>query len=53
MHTFNPFIDSGEAARRYYSIKQFEFTGVSNVFLPSYPLIDNRFMDVLIHGIIM
>ncbi len=45
LHMFNPFIATGEAARRYYSTKQFEMTGVSNVFLPSYPLMDNRFMD--------
>ncbi|HXT82892.1 MAG TPA: patatin-like phospholipase family protein [Verrucomicrobiae bacterium] len=45
LHEFNPNIASGEAARRYYSTKQFELTGVSNVFSPLFPLIDNRFMD--------
>lgn len=45
LRMFNPLIATGEAARRYYSTKQFELTGVSNVFLPSYPLMDNRFMD--------
>ena len=45
-HNINPIIASGEAARRYYSTKQFELTGVSNVFLPFPPLIDTKFMDI-------
>jgi NTE family protein len=46
-HNINPVIASGEAARRYYSTKQFELTGVSNVFLPFPPLADAKFMDIL------
>jgi NTE family protein len=45
-HRINPFIASGEAARRYYSTKQFELTGVSNVFLPLSPFMDTKFMDI-------
>lgn len=45
-HNINPIIASGEAARRYYSTKQFELTGVSNIFLPFPPLIDTKFMDI-------
>ena len=44
-HSINPTIASGEAARRYYSTKQFEITGVSNVFMPLSPLADTKFMD--------
>src|SRR5262249_49704433 len=38
---------SEEAARRYYSTKQFSFTGVQNVFLPSAPFLrpDTKFFD--------
>ena len=46
-HSTNPAIASGEAARRYYSTKQFGLTGVSNVFFPTLPLADTKFMDVL------
>jgi NTE family protein len=45
-HNINPIIASGEAARRYYSTKQFEITGVSNVFSPFPPLVDTKFMDI-------
>jgi NTE family protein len=45
-HNINPIIASGEAARRYYSTKQFELTGVSNVFLPFPPVVDAKFMDI-------
>jgi NTE family protein len=45
-HSINPIIASGESARRYYSTKQFELTGVSNVFLPFPPLADAKFMDL-------
>jgi len=44
-HNVNPTIASGEAARRYYSTKQFEMSGVSNVFFPFFPLADTKFMD--------
>ena len=36
---------SGEAARRYYSSKQFAITGVPTVFSPLVPLIDTRYFD--------
>jgi predicted acylesterase/phospholipase RssA len=45
-HSFNPTIASGEAARRYYSTKQFQLTGISKVFLPFTPLADTKFMDI-------
>ena len=34
---------SGEAARRYYSSKEFELYGVSKVFSPLLPLMDGKF----------
>jgi len=36
---------SGEAARRYYSSKEFELYGVSKVFSPLPPLMDSKFLD--------
>lgn len=39
-------IASGEAARRYYSAKQFSITGVPTVFFPLIPLFDTRFFDL-------
>jgi len=39
-------IASGEAARRYYSEKQFSITGVPTVFSPLIPLLDTRFFDL-------
>lgn len=44
-HNINPRIASEEAARRYYSTKQFLFTGVPNVFSPLIPRQDERFLD--------
>jgi NTE family protein len=41
----HPGIASGEAARRYYSAKQFSITGVPTVFFPFVPLVDTRFFD--------
>jgi predicted acylesterase/phospholipase RssA len=38
-------IASGEAARRYYSAKEFAVTGVPSVFSPLIPLVDARFFD--------
>ena len=38
-------IASGEAARRYYSAKEFAITGVPSVFSPLIPLVDARFFD--------
>ena len=42
----HPGIASGEAARRYYSAKQFSITGVPTVFSPLIPLVDTRFFDL-------
>ncbi|MGC2307628.1 MAG: patatin-like phospholipase family protein [Nitrososphaeraceae archaeon] len=41
----HPDIASGEAARRYYSAKQFSIIGVPTVFSPLIPLVDTRFFD--------
>jgi predicted acylesterase/phospholipase RssA len=41
----NPVIASGEAARRYYSAKQFSITGIPTVFSPLVPFVDTRFFD--------
>jgi NTE family protein len=42
----NPDIATGEAARRYYSAKEFIINGASNVFSPSLPpTIDSKFFD--------
>lgn len=43
----HPGIASGQAARRYYSAKQFSITGVPTDFFPFVPLVDNRFFDPL------
>ena len=40
-------IATGEAARRYYSAKEFAITGVPNVFSPPRPARDSRFFDFL------
>lgn len=44
-HGVNKTIASGEAARRYYSAKEFALYGVPNVFSPLTPMLDNRFLD--------
>jgi NTE family protein len=44
-HLINKSVASGEAARRYYSAKEFVISGVPNVFSPLAPLPDNRFFD--------
>ena len=44
-NSVHPGIASGEAARRYYSAKQFSITGVPTVFFPFVPLVDTRFFD--------
>src|SRR5919106_926025 len=42
----NSFVATGEAARRYYSAKEFIISGASNVFLPNLPpTIDSKFFD--------
>jgi NTE family protein len=40
-------VATGEAARRYYSAKEFAITGVPNVFSPPRPARDSRFFDFL------
>jgi NTE family protein len=44
-HSANSSIASEEAARRYYSAKQFLYTGVPRVFFPLLPRPDDRFFD--------
>jgi NTE family protein len=42
----NPSVASQEAARRYYSVKEFSKSGVEKVFKPIYPpIVDKRFCD--------
>jgi NTE family protein len=42
----NSFVATGEAARRYYSAKEYIISGASNVFLPNLPpKIDSKFFD--------
>jgi NTE family protein len=49
LHNVDLAAASQEAARKYYSTKQFLVTGVQNVFLPYPPIprLDNRFFDPL------
>jgi predicted acylesterase/phospholipase RssA len=47
LHNIDKAIATGEAARRYYSAKEFAITGVPNVFSPPIPAHDNRFFDYL------
>ncbi|MDN5868758.1 MAG: hypothetical protein L0H55_15345 [Candidatus Nitrosocosmicus sp.] len=46
-NSVHPGIASGEAARRYFSAKQFGITGVPTVFSPLIPLVDTKFFDPL------
>jgi NTE family protein len=45
-HKYSKTIASAEAARRYYSAREFAFVGVPNVFSPRIPMPDNRFFDL-------
>jgi len=45
LHAMNPNAASEEAARRYYSAKQFQFTGVQNVFTSPILRPDVKFFD--------
>lgn len=45
MHSADPTAATEEAARRYYSGKQFLFPGVQNVFFPLLPILDTKFFD--------
>jgi predicted acylesterase/phospholipase RssA len=44
-HTINRDVASGEAARRYYSAKEFAYFGAPTVFYPHRPSHDNKFFD--------
>ena len=44
-HTIDREVASGEAARRYYSAKEFAIFGVPSVFYPHGPTHDNKFFD--------
>jgi NTE family protein len=45
-HTIDREVASGEAARRYYSAKEFAIFGVPSVFYPHGPTHDNKFFDL-------
>ena len=45
LHSIDSDIATGEAARRYYSAKEFAVAGVPNVFSPPIPATDKRFFD--------
>ncbi|MDQ3839067.1 MAG: patatin-like phospholipase family protein [Thermoproteota archaeon] len=45
-HTINKDVASGEAARRYYSAKEFAIYGVPTVFYPHLPTHDTKFFDL-------
>ncbi|HEU4823675.1 MAG TPA: patatin-like phospholipase family protein, partial [Nitrososphaeraceae archaeon] len=47
LHTMDKKVATGEAARRYYSAKQFAMTGVPHVFSPLTPAPDSRFFDFM------
>jgi NTE family protein len=47
LHWLNKAIATGEAARRYYSAKEFVVGGVPNVFSPPILVRDNRFFDLI------
>ncbi|HKG31125.1 MAG TPA: hypothetical protein VKA91_07620, partial [Nitrososphaeraceae archaeon] len=45
LHSLDKNVAKGEAARRYYSAKEFAVRGVPNVFSPLTPAHDKRFFD--------
>jgi NTE family protein len=45
LHNIDEAVATGEAARRYYSSKEFAMTGVPHVFSPLTPMYDRRFFD--------
>jgi NTE family protein len=45
LHSLDKNVATGEAARRYYSAKEFAVRGVPNVFSPLTPAHDKRFLD--------
>jgi hypothetical protein len=44
-NNINHDIATGEAARRYYTAKEFSVTGVPTVFAPLAPQVDTKFFD--------
>lgn len=44
--SINRLAGSSEAARRYYSAREFAISGVPNVFSPLTPIFDNKFFDL-------
>lgn len=44
-HTIDKYVANGESARRYYSAKEYLYTGAENVFRRSVTEYDNRFFD--------
>jgi NTE family protein len=44
-HSIDNSTATGEAARRYYSAKEYLYSGAPNVFRPVPPILDNRFFD--------
>jgi NTE family protein len=46
LHSMNRAFATGEAARRYYSAREFSLIGVPNVFSPRIPLPDTKFLDL-------
>lgn len=46
-YSVHPGFASGEAARRYFTAKQFAISGVPTVFSPLVPLVDTRYFDPL------
>jgi predicted acylesterase/phospholipase RssA len=46
LHSISKSIATGEAARRYYSAKEFAISGVPNVFSPLTPMPDKKFFDL-------
>ena len=45
MHSINKAYATGEAARRYYSAREFAVAGVPNVFSPLIPMPNMKFLD--------
>jgi NTE family protein len=44
-HSIDNSTATGEAARRYFSAKEYLYSGAANVFRPMPPILDNRFFD--------
>jgi NTE family protein len=45
VHKFNKSAATAEAARRYYSAKEFAYFGVPNAFVPNRPTYDSKYFD--------